>query len=136
MAIPATSARAAGVLLLLLSAILLIAPSFSMISGANLYTATGRHLVAGALANLSLSIILVLVTLIPLRRGERWPLGAFMAAFLCYGVPVFLIDATHVDSTRLQSTLAPQAAGLLLILLGMLVFARGAARHGSNHSSK
>jgi hypothetical protein len=96
----------------------------------------GTHLVAGALANLSLSIVLVLVTLIPLRRGEKWPLGAFVAAFFCYGLPVFVIDATHVDSTRLQSALAPQAAGLLLMLLGMLFFARGSTRRSSDHSSK
>jgi hypothetical protein len=36
MAIPATSARTAGFFLPLLSAILLVAPSFSLISGANL----------------------------------------------------------------------------------------------------
>jgi hypothetical protein len=124
--------RTVGHILLALATVALIAPSFVMFGDASLPTAAGRHLLAGALANASLALVLLLLCLIPLRRGERWPLAAFVIALLVYGLPLFVIDAKHVARERLARTLAPQALGLVLILAGMVLSCRGRRAHDRN----
>lgn len=83
--------------------------------------AADRHLLAGALANLSLALILVTLALIPIRRGHRWALLAYALAAVTYGLPIFIIDATHVSQGNLLPTLFPQALGLLLMAAGLLL---------------
>jgi hypothetical protein len=79
----------------------------------------GRHLLAGALANLSVSILLLLIAAIPIRAGQRWGFWAYAVPFLVYGLPVLLVDATHVSRDRLIGTLAPQVIGIALGVAGL-----------------
>ena len=86
-----------------------------------LATRTGRHLVAGALAIVSLSGVEILIALFPLRRGEVWALWAALLPLICLAVPVMLVDATHVSSGHLLATLAPFLTGLLLATCGLML---------------
>jgi hypothetical protein len=88
-------------------------------------TAVGRHLWAGALANASLALVLSGVAFFALRRGERWAVAAATVPLLLYGLPVLLIDATHVTSENLVATLAPQIAGIVVSVVGIALAASG-----------
>lgn len=82
-------------------------------------TRQGRHLLAGALAIGSLSAVEVLIAIFPLSRGERWAFWAALLPLLSLVFPVMLVDATHVTSGHLLVTLAPFAAGSLLVIGGL-----------------
>jgi len=82
-------------------------------------TRDGRHLIAGAMAILSLALIEILIALIPLRRGERWAFWAALIPMLSLVIPVMLIDAANVPSNHLRTTLAPFGIGLLLTFSGL-----------------
>lgn len=85
---------------------------------------TGRHLLAGALAIVSLSGVEILIALIPLRRGEMWAFWAALLPLISLAVPVMLVDVTHVSSEHLLVTLVPFVAGLVLAICGLVLTRR------------
>jgi len=90
-------------------------------------TRLGRHLLAGALAIVTLSAVEVLIAIFPLRRGEVWAFWAALLPLLSLVLPVMVIDAIHVTSSHLLATLTPFAIGLMLAMGGLaLVALRGA----------
>ena len=101
--------------------------------GADLSTASGRHLLAGALANLSLVAVGIAVTAMAFRRGKRW---AWFANFipLFYGIPMITVDSYYVGFWT--GTVLPQVVGAVVFLLGLFlpvdIFWR--SREGGNHS--
>jgi len=125
--------RQVGCAILAIGALGLSGASAAILArGPDLTTATGRHLTAGALANLALALVMALLAAIPLRRGERWALWGYVAPLLVYGVPMLIIDATHVAPARLARTLAPQVLGLASVVIGLALvvptLGRGAGR--------
>jgi len=82
-------------------------------------TRNGRHLVAGAMAILSLALVEMLIALIPLRRGEKWAFWAALIPMLSLVIPVMLIDAATVSADHLVTTLTPFVIGLLLAFTGL-----------------
>jgi len=99
--------------------------SLALVShGLDLGTRTGRHLLAGALANGSLAILLVVLALVPLRHGARWAFWAYLVPLVGYGIPIFIVDAMHVVPERLLMTLLPQAVGLAAALVGLTLVAQ------------
>lgn len=95
--------------------------SFAMQFGVK--NTTGRLLIAGALANQSLSFIMSLIAAFPLRRGEKWAFWAYALPFGLYGIPIMVLDATNVAKEELVSTLTPQILGLIVALLGLFLVA-------------
>ena len=91
-------------------------------------TRTGRHLVAGALAIATLSAVEIVIALFPLRRGEVWAFWAALLPLISLGVPVMLVDVSHVSSGHLLVTLAPFVAGLVLAIWGLALTRRARAR--------
>ncbi len=79
----------------------------------------GRHLLAGALALASLSIVEVLVALVPLRRGEKWAFWAAAVPVAVVGLPVVILDASYVPPRSLLPTLLPQVFGLAICVVGL-----------------
>ena len=77
-------------------------------------TRDGRHLIAGAIAIVSLAVVEIVIALIPLQRGEKWAFWAALIPMLSLVVPVMWIDATNVTYDHLATTLAPLFVGLLL----------------------
>jgi hypothetical protein len=95
------------------------AASWGILShGADLDTADGRHLLAGALANAGLVLMGIAVTANAYRRGERWAWIANWIPFL-YGVPVMTIDSVYVGFW--STAVAPQLAGALVAATGLLL---------------
>jgi hypothetical protein len=92
----------------------------------------GRLLCAGALANLSLSLIWAAVAFFPLRRGERWAFWVYLIPIPLYGFPMLFLDATNVVRAHSFSTLAPQVAGLSFALFGLVLVAPGVFGVGSD----
>ena len=102
---PAQSLRL-GSVLLAVSALGISGATVAVLSRVpDVSTVMGRHLWAGALANLSLSAIQVLIALIPLRRGEKWAFWAYLMPLLVYGAPIVMLDATHASTATLLPTL-------------------------------
>lgn len=85
----------------------------------DLDTRVGRHVLAGALANLALSLVLCLIAGGPIRRGDRWGVWAYAIPFAVYGLPIVVVDATHVARERLAATLGPQILGMFLGVVGL-----------------
>lgn len=79
----------------------------------------GRHVLAGGLAIVCLSLVEVLIALIPLRRGEVWAFWAAAAPPLVVGVPVAIVDAIYVAPTNLVGALLPQVFGLAVSTAGL-----------------
>jgi hypothetical protein len=82
-------------------------------------TRDGRHLIAGAMAIVSLALVEILGALIPLRRGEKWAFWAALIPLLLLVVPKMLIDAVNVNPDHLVATMAPFVVGLLLAFSGL-----------------
>mgnify|MGYP001566728459 CR=1 FL=1 len=105
--------------ILLFDYILLAAASWGILSrGADLATANGRYLLAGALANLCLVAMGMIVTILAFRRGYRWAWFANTVP-LFYGIPMITLDAYHVGFWTVA--VVPQAVGFVLLLLGLLL---------------
>jgi hypothetical protein len=99
--------------------VLLAAASWGILSGgADLATANGRHLLAGALANLALVGIGIIVTVTSFRRGKRWAWVA-NAIPLFYGIPMISLDVYYVGFWTVA--VLPQAVGLGLLILALLL---------------
>jgi hypothetical protein len=82
-------------------------------------TRDGRHLIAGAMAIVTLALIEILIALIPLRRGEKWAFWAALIPMLSLVVPMMMIDAVNVSAEHLMATLMPFIIGLLLTFSGL-----------------
>jgi hypothetical protein len=103
----------------------LLAASVAIVArGADPASAIGRHLWAGALANVSLCVVEILVITQALRRGEKWAWWAAALPMLGYGIPILILDETHVPPERLFLTLAPQVTGLAVAGVGLALTAR------------
>lgn len=99
--------------------VLLTAASWGILSsGADLATANGRHLLAGALANLALVAMGITVTVGAFRRGKRWAWFANLIPLL-YGIPMISLDAYHVGFWTVA--VVPQALGFLLLVLALVL---------------
>lgn len=91
-------------------------------------TRTGRHLFAGALAIIAVSIIEVFICAIPLRRGEMWAHWAAAIPILVLGIPVFILDATYGPRETRLATLLPQAIPSVLVLILLALSLRHSLR--------
>src|SRR5262245_49297105 len=87
-------------------------------------TQTGRHLVAGALAIMSLSGVEILIAVFPLRRGERWAFWAALLPLISLALPMMWLDVTHVSPGHLLVTLVPFVAGVVLAIAGLALTRR------------
>jgi hypothetical protein len=110
-----------GSFILATAALSLLPASWAIAHGANLSDRIGRHLLAGSLANFSLAVLLGVIALVPLRRGERWAFWVFGVPLLAYGFPILAVDAMHVARSNLLMTLTPQILGLSLLLIGVVI---------------
>jgi hypothetical protein len=95
--------------------------SFIIVKGADLNTAEGRHLLAGALANAAFCFSQIMITYFALRKGKRWAWWSNLIPAFGYGLTMLIIDAAHVHKTRLFTTLAPQVAGLIILGTGLII---------------
>lgn len=103
----------------------LLAASIAIVSrGADPDSAIGRHLWAGALANVSLCAVEILITTQSLRKGEKWAWWAAAVPLVVYGIPMLILDAIHVPPERLFLTLAPQVLGMVAAGVGLTLTAR------------
>ena len=89
--------------------------------GADLSTSNGRHLLAGGLANLSLVIMGITVTVTSYRRGKRWAWWANIIPFV-YGIPIIGLDSYYVGFWT--TTVLPQVLGSTVLLVGLVLPAR------------
>ena len=92
----------------------------------DLHTRAGRHLLAGALAVGTLSVVQIVVALLPLRRGEGWAFWVAVLPFASLVVPVMLVDAVNVAPEHRLTTLTPFIVGLVLAAIGLLLAKRRA----------
>ena len=86
-------------------------------------TKIGRHLMAGALANLALTLVLSVIAAIPLRNGQRWAFWAFLIPIIVYSIPILIVDAIYVTPANRAVTLAPGLAGLVFSLVCLALIA-------------
>jgi hypothetical protein len=97
----------------------LCAASWGILSmGADLSTANGRHLLAGALANLALVGMGITVTVTAYRRGQRWAWFANVFPLL-YGIPIISADSYYVGFW--SSTVMPQVLGGTVLVVGLVL---------------
>ena len=95
------------------------AASWGILSqGADLSTANGRHLLAGALANLAFVGMGITVTSTAYRQGKRWAWFANLIPFV-YGIPMVSIDSHYAGFW--SSAVIPQVLGGLVVLTGPLL---------------
>ena len=120
--------RVGSVLLAVSALALLIAPIMILRAIPDLTTRASRHAFAGALGLTAVAFLEFVLAVVPIRRGERWALVAAAVPFVIVGVPVLLVDATHVARERLWNTLAPQVFGLLLGGVALALCAVGGSR--------
>mgnify|MGYP001578724257 CR=1 FL=1 len=99
--------------------VLLSSASWGILSGgADLATANGRHLLAGALANLCLVAMGISVTVAAFRHGNRWAWWANTIPVI-YGFPMIILDAYYVGFWTVA--VLPQALGFILLAFGLLL---------------
>jgi hypothetical protein len=97
----------------------LAAASWGILShGADLSTANGRHLLAGALANLALVAMGIVVAVTAYRQGERWAWFANVIPVF-YGIPMISLDAYYVGFWT--SAVIPQVLGGVVLIFGLLL---------------
>jgi hypothetical protein len=123
-----TALRLGSTLLACSSLGLLAAPITIVATIPDLTTRASRHAFAGALGLTALAVLEFILALIPIRRGERWALGAAAMPFVVVGLPVLVADGTNVARARLWNTLAPQVLGLILGTTGLALCAVGMMR--------
>jgi hypothetical protein len=125
-------ALSVGWVLLAASAVgLVAAPITLLLNLSDLSTRSGRHAFAGASGLTALAVLEFALAVIPIRRGETWALIAAGVPFVVVGVPVLIVDATHVAPERLWQTLAPQVAGLFVGVTGWFLCAVGIPRRAT-----
>jgi hypothetical protein len=95
------------------------AASWGILSqGADLSTANGRYLLAGALANLAFVLMAITVVVNAYRRGQRWAWFANLITFV-YGIPIMSVDSYYAGFW--SSAVLPQIAGALVATLGLVL---------------
>lgn len=87
--------------------------------GADLSTADGRHLLAGALANLSLVIMGITVAATAYRQGKRWAWLANWVPPVLYGVPMISLDSHYAGFW--SPAVIPQVLGVSVLILALLL---------------
>ena len=95
------------------------AASWGILSeGADLSTANGRHLLAGALANTCLVAMGITVTVTAYRQGKRW---AWLANTIpiSYGIPMISVDSYYEGFW--SGAVIPQVLGCSVLLAGLLL---------------
>lgn len=111
-----------GSSILILAALALLGASFAIVTPSpGMSSKLGRHLIAGALANVSVAILLAALALVPIRRGEPWAFWLYVIVAALYGIPILVLDATHVAQSRLVVTLLPQILGLVTMSVGLAI---------------
>ncbi len=120
----------AGSAILAVDAVLLVSASLAIVltNDPDPATRVGRHLLAGALANATVALLLFLVAVGPVRRGERWALWAYGIPLLLYGLPMLVMDATYVEPAGRLGALGPQVLGMGLAAVGITLAAKGRSR--------
>lgn len=97
----------------------LAAASWGILSqGADLSTANGRHLLAGALANLSLVAMGIIIAATAYRQAQRWAWFANIIPIL-YGIPMISLDSYYVGFWTLA--VLPQVLGGLILVFGLVL---------------
>lgn len=116
-----------GSFVLAADAVLLVSASLAIIltNEPDPATRVGRHLWAGALANTTVALLLFILAVGPVRRGERWALWAYGIPLFVYGLPMLVMDATHVEPAGRLGALGPQVLGLGLALIGLTLAGLG-----------
>ena len=119
-----------GSMILAVDAVLLVSASVAIVLTDHPDPATrvGRHLIAGALANATVALLLFLLACGPVRRGERWSLWAYGIPLALYGVPMLVMDARFASSAGRLSALAPQVLGLAMAAVGLTLVTIGRDR--------
>lgn len=97
----------------------LAAASWGILSqGADLSTGNGRHLLAGALANLSLVAMGIIVAATAYRQGQRWAWFANIIPIF-YGIPMISLDSYYVGFW--SSAVLPQVLGSLILVFALVL---------------
>ena len=109
----------AGTLILIAGYTGLSAVSFVLVTNADMDTATGRHLLAGALANGVFCFTQIMITYFALRKGEHWAWWSICIPAFVYGLVMLITYSLLVSKERLFITIAPQIAGLFVLSLGL-----------------
>jgi hypothetical protein len=86
--------------------------------GADLSTANGRYLLAGALANMTLVAMGIIVAIAAYRKGQRWAWFA-NSILIFYGIPMISLDSYYVGFW-IPSVL-PQVLGSLILVTALLL---------------
>ena len=95
------------------------AASWGILSqGADVSTANGRHLLAGALANLSLVGMGITVTATAYREGYRWAWFVNLIPIF-YGIPMISVDSYYVGFWT--SAVLPQVVGTSTLIIALLL---------------
>jgi hypothetical protein len=64
-----------------------------------------------------------LITIFPLRKGQKLVFWAYGHPFSLYGFPMLYLDAMNVAETHLATILMPQVAGIGLASVGLMLVA-------------
>jgi hypothetical protein len=97
----------------------LAAASWGILSqGADMSTANGRHLLAGALANLALVAMGIAIAVTAYRQGERWAWFANVIPVF-YGIPMISLDSYFEGFW--SSAVIPQVLGVMVLIFGLLL---------------
>jgi hypothetical protein len=85
---------------------------------AKLSTANGRYLLAGALANMTLVAMGIIVAIAAYRKGQRW---AWFANFILifYGITMISVDSYYVGFWTFS--VLPQVLGSLILVIALLL---------------
>lgn len=86
--------------------------------GADVSTANGRHLLAGAIANLAVVAMGIMVTVTAFRQAKRWAWFVNLIPVL-YGIPIICLDSYYVGFWT--GTVLPQVFGAVVFLFGLFL---------------
>ena len=96
------------------------AASWGILSqGADLSTANGRYLLAGALANMSLVAMGIIIATAAYRKGQRWAWFANLIPIFFYGIPMISLDSYYVGFWTMS--VLPQVLGTTVLVFALLL---------------
>jgi hypothetical protein len=105
--------------ILIVAYIGLAAASWGILSqGADLSTANGRYLLAGALANMTLVAMGIIVAITAYRKGQRWAWYA-NSILIFYGITMISVDSYYVGFWSFS--VLPQVLGSLILVIALLL---------------
>ena len=76
----------------------------------------------------ALALVEILIAVFPLRRGERWALGAALAPVAVVGIPRVMSDPRCLTTILSQHGCHTFMISMTLVTVGVLVAAFGSAR--------